>query len=277
MSITTERIPKSAARVLDAARIRAEYKQKKRARMQMEGLAADTNDDHVHTGGAPKPPPHKKRRTEAGAGAGAEKCRVLSTTKGKEHHHLVDTQAQAIEIQPGESLKHFNRRVEDHMRPLVQSAMLASATTERKERKRKAAAASSSSASHTSTATTTTIKKASVKDTPSTTARRDNDDDNDDDDDDDHRPKEFAVMSSAAPRRLNDIAMAPPELNKFPRGVKTTKYNSPAAGAGAGAGAGVLSMAQRVMMEAERESAIKRYREMKERKTKEVDRTLLTV
>jgi hypothetical protein len=159
------------------------------------------------------------------------------------------------------------------MRPLVQSAMLASATTERKERKRKAAAASSSSASHTSTATTTT-KKASVKDTPSTTARRDNDDDNDNDNDDnDHRPKEFAVMSSAAPRRLNDIAMAPPELKKFPRGVKTTKHNSPAAGAGAG----VLSMAQRVMMEAERESAIKRYREMKERKTKEADRTLLTV
>jgi hypothetical protein len=171
-------------------------------------------------------------------------------------------------------LAFFFRRVEDHMRPLVQSAMRASAATERKERK--ATAASFSSTSHTSTATATT-KKAPVKDAPSTTARRDNDgdgDDGDDNDDNDHRPKEFAVMSSAAPRRLNDIAMAPPELKKFPRGVKT-KHNSP--GAGAGAGAGVLSMAQRVMMEAERESAIKRYREMKERKTKEADRTLLTV
>ena len=101
MGISTERIPKSAARVLDAAKIRAEYKQKKRARMQM---AADDDDDH--TNGAPKPPPapsHKKRRTNAGAEAGTEKCRV-STTKGpgKEHQHLV-------EIQPGESLKHFNR------------------------------------------------------------------------------------------------------------------------------------------------------------------------
>ncbi|KAI0274423.1 hypothetical protein BGY98DRAFT_994053, partial [Russula aff. rugulosa BPL654] len=46
---------------------------------------------------------------------------------------------------------------------------------------------------------------------------------------------------------------------------------------GCSAGAGVLSMSQRVMMEAERESAIKRYREMKERKTREADRTLLTV
>ena len=111
MGISTERIPKSASRVLDAARIRAEYKQKKRARIQMEG-AADANDnhDHDHTGGAPKPPPpHKKRRTDAVAGA--EKFRV-STTKGKEHSsHLVASasDAQVIEIQPGESLKHFNR------------------------------------------------------------------------------------------------------------------------------------------------------------------------
>lgn len=100
MGISAERIPKSASRVLDAAKIRAEYKQKKRARMQMEG-----DHDH-HTGGAPKPPPppHKKRRTDVRSGAGAEK-----STKGKkaEHHQLVDT--QAIEIQPGESLKHFNR------------------------------------------------------------------------------------------------------------------------------------------------------------------------
>jgi hypothetical protein len=36
-------------------------------------------------------------------------------------------------------------------------------------------------------------------------------------------------------------------------------------------------MAQRVMMEAERESAIKQYREMKKRKTKEADQTLLTL
>jgi hypothetical protein len=93
--ISTERIPKSAARVLDAARIRAEYR-KKRAWLQNEG--ADAKD--VHTSGAiSKPPPPKKRRTDAGAGTGAEKSRA----KGK--GHPVDT----IEIKPGESLKHFNR------------------------------------------------------------------------------------------------------------------------------------------------------------------------
>jgi hypothetical protein len=109
MGISTERIPKSAARVLDAARIRAEYKQKKRARMQMEGGTADdnananANDDR----GAPKPPPHKKRRKDAGTEAGAEKRKVLKTKGKEEHRRRVDT--QAIEIQPGESLKHFNR------------------------------------------------------------------------------------------------------------------------------------------------------------------------
>jgi hypothetical protein len=100
MGISTERIPKSAARVLDAARIRAEYRQKKRARMQMEGLAAQDDND-----GALKPPPRKKHRADAAAVSGAEKGRVLMT-KGKP----VDTQATgSIEIQPGESLKHFNR------------------------------------------------------------------------------------------------------------------------------------------------------------------------
>ena len=107
------------------------------------------------------------------------------------------------------------------------------------------------------------------------TMRYCNDDENDNDDY--HRSKGFAVMSSVAPRRLNDIAMAPPELKEFPCGMKT-KHNSPAAGGGekAKAGAEVLSMVQRVMMEAERGSVIKRYREMKERKTKEADWTLLT-
>ena len=158
------------------------------------------------------------------------------------------------------------------MRPLVQSAIRASAATERKERK------TATSSSH---AATTKLSgkpeqqqqpnpslsskdrkksKDPVKDGPSSsTAQHDNDDD---------RPKEFAITSSAAPRRLNDIAMAPPELKKLPRGA--TKDHSRGGGKAAkAAAAGVLSMAQRVMMEAERENVIKRYREMKERKVRE--------
>ena len=110
MGISTERIPKSVARVLDAARIRAEYKEKKRAaQMQMDGgVAADAKANDDHADGAPKLPPRKKRRTNAGAGV------ALMTNGKEEEHRLVDT--RAIEIQPGESLKHFNRLVE---RPIL--------------------------------------------------------------------------------------------------------------------------------------------------------------
>ena len=95
MSISNERIPKSAARVLDAARIRADYRQK-RARMQTD--EADTND---RTSASKPPPPNKKRRTNAGA-AEAEKGGKAS---GKGSGHTIGT----IEIQHGESLKRFNR------------------------------------------------------------------------------------------------------------------------------------------------------------------------
>jgi hypothetical protein len=178
------------------------------------------------------------------------------------------------------------------MRPLVRSAMRASAATERKGRK--AATAGAAASSHASKPTapnkthgdsgpssltsSATFKKskAHADDAPpsSPATRLTTRGGGDDDDDDDDRPKEFATTSSAAPRRLNDIATAPPELKRLPRGAakhpaggnaKTTK--------GASAGAGVLSMAQRAMMEVERENAIRRYREMKERKAKDSDRT----
>ena len=161
------------------------------------------------------------------------------------------------------------RRVEDHMRPLVQSAMRASAATERKERKTAASNKSTNKFRQppkaTSSSTNAHAEDASAR-PPSATARHDDDDD---------RPKEFATTSSAAPRRLNDVAMAPPELKKLPRGAAKRLASGGKAKAGATAAAGVLSMAQRAMMEVERENAIRRYREMKERKAKEGDRTLL--
>jgi len=67
------------------------------------------------------------------------------------------------------------------------------------------------------------------------------------------RVKEFQIPSSSAPKRLNDIAQAPPEFKKLPRGVSSA----------IGKRDGVLSMSQKVMMEQEREKAIARYRELK--------------
>lgn len=56
-------------------------------------------------------------------------------------------------------------------------------------------------------------------------------------------------------RRLNDIVQAPPTFTKLPRGVKSTTTEA--------AKTGVVSLAQKHMMELERERAVKRYRELK--------------
>lgn len=88
------------------------------------------------------------------------------------------------------------------------------------------------------------------------------------DDSDTRVVKHFAAVSTSAPRRLNDIVLAPPELKRLPRGATARKA---AAGTGAGGGAGLresmLSMAQKVMLEGEREHAIRAYRELKRRRT----------
>ena len=83
-ALSTEGIPKSVSRVLDAAKIRAEYRQKKRARL------------HEVDGGVDAPTTLAKaknrRRAAADSGVG-DKAATTAT----------------IEIRPGESLKHFNR------------------------------------------------------------------------------------------------------------------------------------------------------------------------
>lgn len=73
------------------------------------------------------------------------------------------------------------------------------------------------------------------------------------------RPTEFETLSTSAPRRLNDIAQSPPELSRLPRGVSTAKV----ANAKVDRRDGVLSLAQKAMMEEEREKAVARYRELK--------------
>lgn len=73
------------------------------------------------------------------------------------------------------------------------------------------------------------------------------------------RRKEFQVVSTSAPRRLNDIAQEPPIIKKHPRGAaKNDAVPS-----------GVLSLAQKAMMEEERDKVIRHYRELKARKLRE--------
>ena len=68
-------------------------------------------------------------------------------------------------------------------------------------------------------------------------------------------------MSTSAPRRLNDIAHAPPEFKNLPRGAEDKSKKKYGVGK-----EGVISMKQKMMMEEEREKAIVRYRALKERR-----------
>ena len=78
ISIEHEPIPKSVSRVLDAGRIRREYRNKKR---QLDGVSASGERDDV---------PRKKRRQDA--------------TDVKN-----DTETPALRIRPGETVAQFNR------------------------------------------------------------------------------------------------------------------------------------------------------------------------
>ncbi|KAG8762761.1 hypothetical protein FRC12_008870 [Ceratobasidium sp. 428] len=127
-------------------------------------------------------------------------------------------------IRPGESLGEFNRRVEEMHRPLVRAAM-----------------------KHTGK-----LGKGKEKD-PGEGAVKRKREEADEGDRDQPRVKEFQTVSSSAPRRLHDIALAPPVLTSAPRGVaKKSGLKAPA-----------VSMARRVMLEQERERIVAMYRARK--------------
>ena len=82
------------------------------------------------------------------------------------------------------------------------------------------------------------------------------------------KPKEFEKLSTSAPKRLNDIVQAPPEIKQLPRKAKKLAAEGGQKGEGAKSlREGVVSMAQKAMMEEERERVIRLYREMKKGKT----------
>lgn len=92
---------------------------------------------------------------------------------------------------------------------------------------------------------------------------------------------DFVRVSSSAPKRLNDIAQAPPELKVAPRlnrlAEKSRNKNGQAkrgVDADEEEDGGVISRQQKRMMELEREKAINRYRALKEAKLKEQQKTV---
>ncbi|RDB15266.1 hypothetical protein Hypma_004829 [Hypsizygus marmoreus] len=226
-SLSNEPIPKSLARVLNAAHVREEWKIKKRKLEEDGESKADS-----------------KRRKLADGKMGSAKGR------GKEKEVT-----SKLTIKPGESMQHFNRRVEDDMRPLVKAAVQTSNAAVRSARKveietraAKRLKGKNAQLPEDEVEDGKRARKAPpiLEPTPDKHA---------------NSAKEFVKLSTSAPRRLNDIAQAPPELKKLPRGA-VQGANS----IGGGKREGVLSMAQKAMMEQEREKAIKRYRELKANK-----------
>ncbi|KAJ7123947.1 hypothetical protein C8R43DRAFT_39338 [Mycena crocata] len=244
-ALSSEPLPKSFARAMNAATVRAEF----RAKRKLRGEDGD-------------------RYGEAGDGDGPKK-------KGAKRRKLEGGEAQ---IRPGETLAHFNKRVETDMRPLVRTAVQASLATTRAERKKSESDPKSkstpgkgaSSEATTSTKSNSTSTKASSKTTGKTKSTRTQEGDEDEEPVDKHagRPKEFARTSSAAPRRLNDIALAPPDLTSSAMARRAAKTAGGTAKNGTSTKhsnktTSVLTPAQQVQMEAAREAAVARYREMK--------------
>lgn len=250
-ALSNEDIPKSAARVIFASKVQKEFRESKKRR----------NDD-AQVGNNPGQREKKKRKVD-GEGDG-------------------DT-SSAMRILPGESLAHFNRcvmpkfdpfsapnliweyssRVENSMRGLVRTAVQSASAVTRKVKKAEAEAAEESKAKDSKPKHKPKSKSVSQDDIlpeQSTNPKRE-------------RPTDFQSLQTSAPRRLNDIVQAPPELKKLPRKPKIALGQSMGTSSTESGSIkkslrdGVLSMAQKVMLDEERERVIKAYREMKKRNT----------
>ncbi|KAG6336859.1 hypothetical protein ID866_2217 [Astraeus odoratus] len=215
-SLAQEPIPKSVSRVLDSARIRREYREKKRK-------PDDCKDN-----------PREKRRRRGSMDEGCE---------------------GALEIKPGETIEHFNKRVESAMMPLVKTALRHSSAQERKIRKQ---GARESVCTRSTGDVDFKQGSAPVKNNGSSRRRTKASGHGEEPKNSREKGKEFPKTSTATPRRLSDIAQAPPEITNVPRGGRQQPKNDKHSG--------ILSTAQKAMMEEEREKAIKHYRELKARR-----------
>lgn len=147
------------------------------------------------------------------------------------------------------------RRVESSLRGTVRDAMQVSAAHGRKAKKeaeeaKKAAAASKSQRSYENT----TKSKSTAVDAVDSQSQKER-----------NGPTEFTAVRTSAPRRLNDIVQAPPELKKLPRGAKSKhllggREDGPQSRS---LRDGALTMARKAMLEEERKRAVRMYREMK--------------
>ena len=76
-------------------------------------------------------------------------------------------------------------------------------------------------------------------------------------------PIDFEKTSTSTPKSVNDIVQGPPQIKHLPRNSQKIL----AASGKSKKSDAVVSMAQKAMMEVERENAIQRYRQLKERRS----------
>ncbi|CAE6463357.1 unnamed protein product [Rhizoctonia solani] len=198
------------------------HKRAKRSTREAERKSRET--DMVPTPLSSEPIPKGMARI-----LGAERVRADYRAQQKKKREEEDRDRKGrdtIELLPGESLREFNRRVEDAHRPLVRGALKRKNEEKRREKKE-------------------TKKR----------KRDESDDEGEDAKGVEQRPvREFATVSSSAPRRLNEVAQAPPVLTKGPKrsGVGKDGGKAPA-----------VSMARKVILERERARVVELYRALK--------------
>ncbi|KAG9079437.1 hypothetical protein FRC06_007724 [Ceratobasidium sp. 370] len=152
---------------------------------------------------------------------GAYRARRAAEAGEKEKGKSLKPGGAGEGIRPGETLGEYNRRVEETHRPLVRAAMKHLGGKGKKSDKDPRARAEGA------------VKR-----------KREQADEGE-------RPvKEFQTFQSGAPRRLHDVALAPPTLTSAPRGAGATVGKT-------------VSMARRVILEQERARAIEMYRARK--------------
>ncbi|KAJ7057273.1 hypothetical protein C8F01DRAFT_330011 [Mycena amicta] len=217
-ALSSEPLPKSFSRVINAAAVRTEYRAKRKLQ----------EDPTTSVDGQKA----KRRKTEKSAG---------------------EEDVKGTRIRPGESLAHFNKRIEGDMRPVVRSAIQSSRATIRAQKKQTKPVDDGKAArkgkADDDDDDYDARKKSTAKSIPTHPPTTD-------------KPKEFQRTSSATPRRLNDIAQAPPDLSALVRKAQQ-KPSGAKVGVAKEKAKQVLSPAQQLQLAQAREDAIRRYRELK--------------
>ncbi|WVQ77412.1 hypothetical protein IAR50_007097 [Cryptococcus sp. DSM 104548] len=210
-----------------------------------------------------------ERRGPSGAGKDAN-GKDKGKGKGKE---------PLPKIMPQETLGEYNRRIESLLRPAVSSAIktaenqrqaeVADERRGKKERKRRARLEKLVKEGKVDKKLLEDFEKGVKEKKRKREQGKGGDSESEDEEEErggkkakqqqQREPKEFkTVASTSAPKRLNDIAQAPPSLPQLKRaGEKSNVYNA------VSSGKMPLNAGQKRIMEEERERVINLYREMK--------------